>query len=193
MAKTGAIAVVLSIVMFGGAAVFLLVAHSEPSTQALDADLANIRTQIKAADNENTQYTGGAIQALILVRRKILQTTEAMLEAKRASLIRRIDLQYVIDAHRIAPASKKQMLHIKNDIDDETAKLSRNIEQASHYSGGLIQVMSLVAAVTDRVTIAQLELTYYSAKYGAAVPIAASSASPSAGAPGKIVGDKRAF
>lgn len=194
MAKGVAIAVVISLVIFGGAAAVLLVAHSEPSTQALDADLANVRTQIKAADAENVQNEGGAIKAMILTRRKILETTEAMLEAKRASLIRRIDLQYIVDGHRIAPASEKHMSQIKNDIDEETTKLSRDLEQASHYSGGLIQVMSLVAAVTDRVTIAQLELAYYSAKYGAAMPIA-SSASPAdaGGAPGKIVGDKRAF
>ncbi len=194
MAKAVVIAVVLSLVVFGGAAAFLLIAHSEPSTQALDADLATVRTQIKAANDEDAQYAGGAIKAMILTRREILETTEAMLEAKRASLIRRIDLQYFVDGHRIAPASEKQLSQIKSDIDKEAVKLSRDLEQASHYSGGLLQVMSLVAAVTDRVTIAQLELAYYSAKYGAAVPIAVSSASPGAGgAPGKIVGDKRAF
>jgi hypothetical protein len=194
MAKAVVIAVVLSSVVFGGAAAFLLVAHSEPSTQALDADLAKIRTQIKAANDENAQYAVGAIKVLILIRRQILQTTEAMIEAKRASLIRRIELQYIVEGHKITPASDAKMSQIKSDIDKETTKLSKDLEQASRYSGGLMQTMSLIAAVTDRVTIAQLELAYYSAKYGTAVPVAASSAFPGAvGAPGKIVGDKHAL
>jgi hypothetical protein len=194
MAKAVAIVVVLSIAVFGGAAAFLLVAYSQPSTQTLDADLADIRTQIKAADDENAQYAGGAIKTLILIRREILQTTEAMLKAKRASLIRRIELQYIVDGHRINSASDEKLSQIKSDIDNETKKLSGDVEQASRNSGGLIQAMSLMAAATDRVTIAQLELAYYSAKYGTAVPTGASSASPGAvGAPGKIVRDKQAF
>ncbi len=195
MAKAVAIAIVVSLVVFGGAATFLFFTHSEPSTQALDADLANIRTQIKAADGENAQYAGGAIKILILIRSKILQTTEAMLEAKRASLIRRIDLQYVFDGQRIAPASEGKISRIKDDIDKQTAALSKDMDQVSRYSGGLIQTMSLIAAATDRVTIAQLELAYYSAKYGTVLPVAPSPGSRGAGggAPGKIVGDKQAF
>jgi hypothetical protein len=194
MAKAVAIVVVLSLAVFGGATTFLLVAYSQPSTQTLDADLADIRTQIKAADNENAQYAGGAIKAFILIRREILQTTEAMLKAKRASLIRRIELQYIVDGHRITSGNDEKLSQIKSDIDNETTKLSSDVEKASRYSGGLIQTMSLMAAATDRVTIAQLELAYYSAKYGMAVPAAASSASPGAvGAPGKIVRDKQAF
>lgn len=172
----------------------MLVAYSEPSTQALDADLTNLAIQIKVTDDENAQYSGGAVKALILIRQKILQTTEAMLKQKRASLIRRIDLQYVVDGRKIAPASENQISKIKSDIDKETAELSIALEQASRYSGGLIQTMSLTAAATDRVTIAQLELAYYAAKYGTGFPVAISSASPDAGgAPGKIVGDKQAF
>lgn len=86
MVKAITMVVVISLAVFGGAIAFLLVAHSEPSTQALDADLANIRTQIKAADDENSQYAGGAIKNVILIRRTILQTAEAMLQANVRAL-----------------------------------------------------------------------------------------------------------
>jgi hypothetical protein len=182
------------LIVFGAGAALLLVARSEPSTFALDTDLAEIRAQIKAADAEDAKYSGGAIKALILIRREILQTTEAMLDAKRSSLIRRIGLVYEVDGHRVRPADAKELAQIAGDIDKEKAALSRDAQEASRYSGGLLQTMSLMAAVTDRVTIAQLELAYYVAKYGAALPTVSSVASPKEGsAPGKIVGDKQAF
>lgn len=194
MAKTVAIVAVLSFVIFGGAAGFLMVAHSEPSTQALDADLADIRTQIKSVDHENAKYAGGAIKSLILLRREILQTAEAMLKVKRASLIRRIDLQFIVDGERVAPASHEKLSEMEDDIRKENTKLSEDVATASQYSGGLLRAMSLMTAATDRLALAELQLGYYGAKYGTRLPIAALPTSPTPrGPPGKIVGDKQAF
>ena len=46
------------IVVRGACSGLLLLAYSEPSTAALDADLAEVRDQIKIVDEEDTKYPG---------------------------------------------------------------------------------------------------------------------------------------
>jgi hypothetical protein len=64
---------------------------------------------------------------------------------------------------------------------------------AKQYSGGLIQGIALMTAETDRMSVAQLRLKFYSAKYGVPVFSGALEQKPKPSAPGRIVGDKNAF
>ena len=86
----------------------LFFAHSEPSSELLDKDLAELHTVIEAADAEAAQYRGGLILAQIQLRKSVLQTTEAMLLQKRKSLLRRINLNYVIEAKEVKHDSAEQ-------------------------------------------------------------------------------------
>jgi hypothetical protein len=195
MPRAKAIALVALIVFSCGGAVSLL-AHSEPSTEALDSDLADLRAQIKAADEEDSKYQGGLIKALGLIRREILRTSEAMLAQKRASFLRRIDLRYVIGGMATVPVGDERLREIAGDIDKANAALSKDLAEAARYSGGVIQAMSLMAAATDHLTVAQLSLAYFAAKYGMALPVQAqfgAPGTPAEPAPGVIVKDKDAF
>jgi len=165
------ISLILAAVVFGGCAGLLLIAHSERSTTALDADLARVRTQIEAADEENAIYQGGVIKALITLRREILLSTEAMPDQKRRSLVRRIDLEYVIQGKMQSGADAKTLSNIEADLASAQTKLSADEAEAQRYSGGLIKVMSLTTVATDRLTIAQILLALYSQKYGLTAPI----------------------
>jgi hypothetical protein len=190
----------IPLVLAGGAALFFL-AYSEPSTTALDADLADIRGQIKAADEEATKYSGGLMKTVIDLRKDILLSTEAMLAQKRASLIRRIDLRYTVTGSILAPASAEKLAEIISDIEKAKAKLAEDEKTAARYTGGLLQVMSLMNTEVDRLAISQLGLAYYGAKYGLSFPIKVelpnptpkTDRGPSQNSPGLVVKDKDAL
>jgi hypothetical protein len=194
MARVSSIVFIALVLVLGTCAGVLLLAHAQPSTEALDSDLAEIRAQIKAADEEDSKYQGGLIKALVLIRREILRTTEAMLEQKRASFLRRIALNYIVNGKPIVPATDERLRGIAADLDRANASVSKHLAEAEHYSGGLIQGMSLMAVATDRLTLAQLNLAYYQAKYGMApvVEIPRSGLSVPRDL-GTIVKDKDAF
>jgi hypothetical protein len=196
MAKAATIVFVGLVFVLGICVSVLLLAHAAPSTEALDADLVQVRAQIKAADEEDLKYQGGIIKALVSVRREILRRSEAMLAQKRASFLRRIDLRYIVDGKAMAPASEERLTEIASDIDKANAALSKDLAGAARYSGGVIQAMSLMAVATDHLTVAQLSLAYFGAKYGMALPIPAQDGAPGTSAqpaPGVIVKDKDAF
>jgi hypothetical protein len=168
MPKGISIALGVVMLMFSVCGALLLLVHSEPSTAALDADLAEVRAQIRAANSEDLNYLGGVLKALMSLRREIWRTTEAMLAEKRASFLRRIELNYVANGKQIVPAADERLKEILADLDGANASLSKHLAEAERYSGGLIQAMLLMTVATDRLTLAQLSLAYYQAKYGIA-------------------------
>lgn len=144
----------------------LFFAHSEPSGDLLDKDLVELHTAIEAADTEATQYRGGLILAQIQLRKSVLQTTEAMLLQKRKSLLRRLNLNYVVEAKEVKPASADQLAAIEKDMQDVEAKIKKALDEAAQYSGGLIQITLLMNVETQKMTLAALQHKYYTAKYG---------------------------
>lgn len=188
-------AVVAVLLLLAGGAAFLFYAHSNPSTAALDGDIAQLRAQIDAADAEDKNYAGGAIKALIEFRAQMLRGTEAMLEQKRASVLRRIDLRYTVEGKTLAPASPAQLASMEQDIEKAKAAVAADEAEAARYTGGLLQAMKLMTASEDRLNLAQLTMAYYSAKYGLAPPPlkGPEAAPPKPVAPGKVVPDKDAL
>jgi hypothetical protein len=61
------------------------------------------------------------------------------------------------------------------EIDAQKLKLQDAPAEADRYSGGLVQAMALMTVVTITNTIASLEQQHTTAKYGLAVPSAASA------------------
>lgn len=180
--------------LVGSAAGLLFLAHAEPSTVALDADLAAVRSAAQAAEREFSLYQGGALKALIDLRKEIYRTTEAMLVQKREAWLRRIDLGYTAEGRPLGAANADKVAAITSDIQKANAKLASDEANASRFSGGLLQAMSLVTVATDRLSVSQLELTLYAAKYGLAPPLSLDIGGQSkAGPPGAAVKDKDAF
>lgn len=138
---------------------------SDPSTEQLNADLAAIHSEIARAEADRTAYSGGAIENLFTARIEILRTTAAMLDQKRSSMLRRIDLAYTVDGVRAAPNSEA-VAAIEREIEVASAERDRLQAEAARYSGGLIQTMALVNAATTEVSIAQLKQARLAEQYG---------------------------
>jgi hypothetical protein len=183
--------ILLTIVISGALALISVLLTSDPSTQTLDTDLASIRRDVIEAQTESAKYQGGLLKGVIELRAGVLRSTEAMLMAKRASVLRRINLDYVVDGKHVTPV---KLSDIEADISNEKSRITVAEQKAAQYSGGLVQAMALMSVATEQVTLAQLYLAYYSAKYdlpsvGAYVPH--SVAVPRN--PGNVVPDKEAL
>jgi hypothetical protein len=176
---------------------FLLFVHSEPSTVSLDQDLSTIRTQIQLAEADDRRYEGGLLKAVIGLRREVLQLTEAMLSQKRTSFIRRIDLRYIVNGVPASSLNPEELKRLESDIKIANEKLARDQSEASRYSGGLVQALSLTTVETDKLNLAQLELAYYNRKYGLSLPLQFKQGNaetpPQAGNPGHAVTDRDAL
>jgi hypothetical protein len=90
---------ILAIALAAALSVFI-VDTTGVSTLEIDGDLATVATQIAATDTESQKYSGGLIKTLLDLRLAILRNTSAMLDQKRSSFIRRINLRYTIEGMR---------------------------------------------------------------------------------------------
>lgn len=139
----------------------------EPVTdKALDSAISSLNQRIKEAKADAIQYSGGLLKVQIELRQSILQTTKAMLEQKRESLLRMISLNYTVNGAKAVPATKDELATIEQDLISAREKASKANAEANKYSGGLIKAMALSAAATASVTEAMLEQHYYARKYG---------------------------
>jgi hypothetical protein len=164
-----------------------------PDTASLNSDLVLVKAQIEDAHRQDEKFSGGAIKALIQLRLNTLQQTEALLEQKKSALLRRVWMHYTVDGHSVPVASKADVDAIVVEIGEAQEKLKRSTLNAEQYSGGLIQGMALMTAEIDRLSVAQLTLKYYSAKYGLPTFSGALEQNPKPTVPGRIVNDKGAF
>jgi hypothetical protein len=110
-----------------------------PTTTELDNDINQIRSAVSAASSESDKYTGGLLKILIEVRRQTLQNTEAMLQQKRASVLRRINLDYRINGSSLHHASDKELHDVNEEIQQAERKLAQSISNAKQYSGVLFR------------------------------------------------------
>jgi hypothetical protein len=163
-----------------------------PTTEELDADLKQVRTEIKQASSEADKYAPSLMKSLIELRRYTLANTEAMLSQKRASVLRRIILSYRFDGQQLTPASGKELMEIIGEIEQAESKVAQAKKHAEQYSGGLVQALALMSVETDQISVSQLRLKFYAAKYG--LPIFSLPNEKKVGEPpGQIVRDKDAL
>lgn len=195
MGKSIAGPLLVSFVVFFGTIGWLEYVNSEPSTKQLDADLANVRSEIEATEAESAKYSGGLVKAMIELRLQILQTTTAMLQQKRSSIIRKIDLKYNVDGETVQPDIER-LKEIETDIIDAKSKLSDAESKAARYAGGLVQALALSNVAVRRLTVSQLQLAFYGEKYGISLPINLNldkSKRKDGGSPGNVVEDNDAL
>lgn len=181
------------IVTFCATTALLFYLQASPSTDELDADLSTVRSQLEAAEADVAKYSGGLLLANIELRREVLKTTEAILQQKRSSVLRRVDLRYTVVATPITP-SQARLDEIAGEIAKAEAKLARDQTEADRYSGGLVQGLALTNVALGQLLLTQLSLSYYGAKYGFVAPqpnVPAQDKAPEL--PGPPVSDKDAF
>jgi len=174
------------------AAVVALVTITPPTAGRLDDDLAAVRKQI-VDTQADTARLGGLLKVLAEARLQTLRNTEAMLEQKRFSLLRFIDLKFIVSGEERTAAPQAAQSAALADIKNEETKLSEAQAKTSTYSGGLLLVMSQLNVATEELAINQLRMKYYSLHYG--LPIFATPKPSTSTAPpqGKIVKDKDAL
>jgi hypothetical protein len=169
--------------------------RSQVSTFEIDRDRATISAQISEAESESAKFEGGAIKVMIEMRIAVLKNTTAMLDQKRASLVRLVALNYTVDGSTLHEANDKEL----NDILEELAASERSVadakQEAAKYTGGLVQVMALVKAATEEVTASSLRLKFYAAKYGIPIhiPSVEATKAPAPKSPGTVVKDREAL
>ena len=189
---------ILLIVLFATlvAIVASLLTLSDPSTDDLDRDIASIRAEITSATDESGKYSGGLLKGLIDTRTEMLRLTEAMLDAKRKSILRRVNLRFEIEGHSVAPSAASDLAKIESDLSEARNRIAAAEARAGQYTGGMVQALGLVTAETERLTLAQLQMAYYSAKYGLSAPkvkVPELSGIPATSTPGTVVKDKDAL
>lgn len=146
------------------AGLIVLAMDLPPTTKELDQDIADLRAKISDAREQSALYQGGLIKSLIDVRVEILSSTEAMLLAKRSSILRRINLSFQIDGSEFKPAANLDS--IRSDIDAAQKRAATAKSEAEKYSGGLLKVLELGKVATEELSIAELNSAFFSAKYG---------------------------
>lgn len=163
--KTIIATAVACLILLAGGLAFVSYAGSDPSTEHLDQDLVKIANEISTAEAQKARYDGGAITSLIEVRIETLKVTAAMLEQKRLSLLRRIDLNYTLNGELHQPDERK-IAAIGADLAAATSERDRLSAEASRYTGGLVQAIALANAATAEFSISQLRLALLSERYG---------------------------
>jgi hypothetical protein len=96
----------------------LLGLHSEPSTSVIDQDIAKIQSEIEDATTERDKQSGGLVVGLIEVRSNLLKTTQSMLQAKRLSWLRRVNMTFTVEGRPAEPQSQQSLDAIKKDFQD---------------------------------------------------------------------------
>lgn len=157
------------------AALFLLIAgnaylawylysHIEPTTAQLDADLAALKEQRASIVQGSSQAVdSGMLDA-------ILGQTEAMLQQKRAAIVRFVNLDYVVNGHRVDDPSNGDLEKISADIAAQKRQVSQAKGEADKYSGGLIRSVLELRLAVDGLTLALLEQKKMALTYGVALP-----------------------
>lgn len=163
--------------------------HALPTTTALDGDLKQLDAEIAAAEIDLKQYEGGLIRILIEARLATVKTSRAMLDQKRRSLLRGIQLSYTADGQPWKPASEAELKEITDAL-KEQHRITMDADVKAITSGGLIGILAKVEAQVAHMTEAMLVQRALAAKLGLPyAPAMEAEAKKQKEALGKIVSD----
>lgn len=143
----------------------------------LKQEQQRIHQQVVSAKADDAAYSGGLIKSLIRMRLEVLQTNESLVEQHVHQIETGAATQLVVNVTKPDPARADALL---KEIETQKVKVAQARTEAARYSGGLVQAMAAASAATTQNTLALLEQQYYVAKYGMAVPTAASDATVAA-------------
>lgn len=193
--KNTLIAIMAVAIVVLGALVGILLEEPQTSTVEIDQDRAAVSVQIAEAKQLAAKYSGGVILGLINLRMSVLELTDAMLEQKRTSFLRRINLSFRAPLDAAKPASDTELNEILKELDQAQSRATESRKDAARYAGGLVQGIALMKAETDEIAVSQLRLKFYSAKHGFPILPTIPVDKPNAAAPplGKVVSDKDAL
>ena len=139
------------------------------SSNQLQSELDLVLEQVEQANSVINRYDGGLIRALAETRKEALLLSEAVLRNRILAEQGRETVEIIIPAVQPDEAKASQIL-------GEIADAQRRIDEAEREAakaGGLIQAVALSRVETEKLTLAQLQMAYFQAKYGIAFPTVA--------------------
>jgi hypothetical protein len=128
----------ISTIIATGLALILAVVLQDPqvSTIEIDRDRTALAAEISTTQAESEKYAPSLLKSLIEVRLAITQNTLAMLDQKRASVIRRIALNYRIDTQPVREASDQELNIILEDLSQAEKKAAASKLARLHQKRG---------------------------------------------------------
>lgn len=136
------------------------------TSDELQTELDLVLGQVERANSVIDQYDGGLIRALAETRKEALLLSEAVLRNRILAVEGGEPIEITVPAVQPDEAKAIQIL-------GEIADAQRRIEEAEReagQAGGLIQAVALSRVETEKLTLAQLQMGYFQAKYGIAFP-----------------------
>ena len=161
----------------------ILVVLSAPISRAdeisdVTSDIENLKQQIIEAEASAASYEGGAIRALILMRLETLKLGQTLLENK----VRAMGGEGIVEVE--IPVTKPNAATVErlvSDISEAQQRVSKAAAEAE-AKGGLVGALAKTRLETEKLTLAQLQMAYFQAQYGLAVPQVSAVTSDNVGA-----------
>jgi len=159
-----------------GAPVFLVViliiaayrGYAQGVDASLAADAAAVNAEIRKAEGEDQELSGGLVKSLIFLRLATLRHTLALLDQRSKAGLTRATLRYTIEGRPFVPPSDAtaQIAALQEELSENAAKVAKQESEAARYSGGLVQATALVTLAALRQTQAMLDQKRLALKYG---------------------------
>lgn len=136
-----------------------------PDTRDLDAAIQSLQDLKDKATAKANQYSGGAINTIIDLELAYLNTSIAMLQMKKNSLVNFIELDINVDANSDSSAKPVALEELTSDIEKVERSRAAAQSQADTYSGGLLRTVKLMEVATHDATLASLNMKMLAAKW----------------------------
>jgi hypothetical protein len=135
---------------------------------ALDAEIAEIDSQITEVEETISRYDGGLIRALAETRREALLLLRTVVESRKQAEAGGATIEVTVPAVKPDPQRAEQLL---GDMAAQQQRVEA-AEQEAATAGGLIQAVALSRVETEKLALAQLQMAYLQARHGIAFPMA---------------------
>jgi len=131
-----------------------------------DAEIADIDSQIADVDATIGRFESGLIRSLAEARREALLLLRTVLQIRKQAESGEVTTEFTVPVVKPDPVLAKQLL-------GEMAAQQQRIEAAemeASAAGGLIKAIALGRLETEKLTLAQLQMSYVQERYGIAFP-----------------------
>jgi hypothetical protein len=142
--------------------------EQQAQADALRGELAVVTKEVTDAAASSEQYSGGFLKLLTTMRLEILRTNQALIQQR----IHAIESGTPVTvATTVTNPDQSLAKSLADEIMKQTITTEDADRKAAGYTGGLLGMMALMNAATERNTLAMLRQRFLVAKYGlAALP-----------------------
>src|SRR6056297_3076854 len=149
------------------ASLLLLAAAPAIASEDYRADLADIRDDIAAIEDETIAGDGSLVGALRPARLEMLKTIEASLE----DMIRTTEAGGEVEiVTRRVDTDPKKAARLVGEIEAQMEIISRTEEEAGRV-GGLTRALTMSRLETEKLTLAGLRAAWMQVEYGLPLPV----------------------